>query len=200
MRPIIFIDVDGPLIPGRQWFDEGNRETKKKHKRLLSSEAIESGITFDAASIEFHKLWFKYSNAVAVFSTYWLNFVTKADLLKLFHSNGLIFDVHTEYETPKFLNWSHRGNEISRWLYDNDHDVFLVVDDDTSVTEAEELENKTVLVDYHQGLSTKDFIAGCKVLGIDAEDLYEKEFGIKKLSPEEKEKARRDLGFLSHCI
>lgn len=202
-RPVIFVDIDGPLLSGRQWFSEGNIALYKE----FGKEAIaklqdpdKNKIQFDPIAVKMFNLWLKYANAQVVLSTYWMHHFTKSQLVDILEYNGLVFDLHDKYETPKFINWMHRGNEISRWLYNNKHDSFLVVDDNPAIEDAEELENHRVLVDYQNGISTKDFKKGCQILGIDYEKVYEDEFGVKKLTDEEKEQQRHDFNLLATCV
>jgi len=188
-QSIIFVDVDGPLLPRKMHMFHQNRKTGK-----------ENHPQFDEFGIRAFNLWAKYSQAKIVLSTAWSWAYSTDELKEIMLANGLGFDYHTEILTPK-KQTSSRSNEIVWWLHDNaEHgDKFIAVDDDTSCQDIAELlesnirpspaKGAWIQVDYDNGMSWDNFLDGCEVLGIDLDEIYEKEFGIKK--PTEKQKALR---------
>lgn len=200
--PIIFIDIDGPLMPGKQWFVGQNRSLQKEFSDSLPKtlpDIVERGVLFDQAAVQMFNLWIKYSNAKIVLSTYWSNRLSKEILLQLFDYNGLYFTLHDDWCTPKRFSTKHRGNEIAGWLSQNDHDKFLIVDDDKSIKDRKELDGNSVMVNFDSGLTSKDFTKGCTILGIDIEQVCEDEFGIKKLTEDEKKERETAFNILSQC-
>ena len=199
-RPVIFIDIDGPLMPPRQWYIKTNRLLQQKYKKDFPkrlSDVVKEGVVFDPVAIQMFKLWIKYSNAQIVLSTSWFYRLTKEELLYVFAYNGLFLDLHEDWHTPRRFTQDHRGYEINSWLIQNDHDKFLIVDDDINVEGVNKLVDNWVKVDLSNGLTSKNFQQGCKILGIDVDQVFEDEFGVKKLTPEEKQKQKeRDTKML----
>lgn len=189
---IIFVDIDGPLLPRKMHMFHENR-------RLGVDPKTETGYypKFDEFSVRAFNLWAKYGNAKIVFSTHWAFSWTTEQLKDIMKVNGLGFDYHAEILTPK-KQTSSRVNEIIWWLHDNAKlgDKFIAVDDDTSLQDLESLmqsehrpidaRGQWINVDYDSGLSWDNFIDGCAILGINMDEIYEKEFGIKPLTEAQK--------------
>jgi len=195
---IIFVDIDGPLIPRKMHMFHQNRKTGK-----------ENHPQFDAFSIRAFNLWAKYGNAKIVFSTAWAHNYSVDELKAIMLHNGLGFDYHDEILTPKKMT-SSRGSEIVWWLqqFSKEGDKFIAVDDDTSCRYIKQImdhpradtvaaEGQWIEVEFDNGLSWDNFLDGCDTLGIDIDDIYEAEFGIKKLTDAEK-KARHT--YLNHLV
>ncbi len=192
---IIFVDIDGPLLP---------RKTHMFHENRKLGINPKTGVgwypKFDEFAVRTFNLWAKYSNAKIVFSTNWAFSHTEEQLKEIMRLNGLGFDYHDVIFTPKRMS-SFRSNEIIWWLEENAKagDTFIAVDDDTSLQDLKmlmqskhrhnkiEASGEWINVDYDNGISWDNFIDGCDVLGIDLDVIYEKEFGIKPLSKEQKE-------------
>ncbi len=194
-QKIIFVDIDGPLIPGRMHLLAENHTS--------DPDAIP---VFDNFSVRVFNLWAKYSNAKIVLSTNWAWSHDNEQLKLKMKMNGLGFDYHDAIVTPKRMN-SNRHDEILDWLrkHSKEGDKFIAVDDDTTceyiqkVLDSEHNRNsedeikatgKWIKVDFENGMTRQNFKDGCKALGIDRDDLMFKEFGIKKLTKEEA--AKRD--------
>jgi len=202
---IIFVDIDGPLLPRKMHMFHSNR-------RLGINPDTGVGFypEFDQFAIRAFNLWAKYGNAKIVFSTNWAFSHTEAQLKEIMLLNGLGFDYHEKVFTPKKMT-SRRGNEIVWWLEDNTEagDKFIAVDDDTTCQDIQTLIDSThrgtvieakgewINVDYDNGMSWDNFIDGCEVLGIDLDVIYEDEFGIKPLSQKQKDYR---LGLLDSLI
>lgn len=179
---IIFVDVDGPLMSRKMHMFHQNRKlgVKKAMPR------------FDEFSVRAFNLWAKYSNAKIVFSTAWAWNWTVDELKDVMKTNGLGFDYHDVVTTPK-KNSSNRVHEIAMWLIDNagPKDRYLIVDDDTSCQDIANFTDITAVggwinVDFDNGTSWDNFLDGCDLLHIDIDDIYQDEFGIPKLTDEEK--------------
>lgn len=189
---VIFVDIDGPLL---------SRKAHMFHKNR--SKTPKTFPEFDEFSVRAFNLWAKYSNAKIVFSTHWAFNWTEEELKAIMKHNGLGFDYHTEVFTPKKMT-SSRASEIMWWVKDNlkDGDRFIAVDDDTSCQDIKQLmdnmnihaDGEWINVDFDNGTSWDNFLDGCIVLGIDMDDIYEQEFGIKPLSQAEKDRRATLMG------
>jgi len=192
---IIFLDVDGPLLPRKMHMFHQNRKTGKNAETGTGHYP-----QFDEFSVRAFNLWAKYGNAKIVFSTAWAHNWSTEQLKDIMLTNGLGFDYHKEILTPKRMT-SSRVNEIVWWLENNAKagDTFIAVDDDTSLQDLDmliqsehrnieiEAKGEWINVDYDNGMSWDNFIDGCEVLGIDMDVIYENEFGIKPLTQKQKD-------------
>lgn len=200
---IIFVDIDGPLLPRKMHMFHQNRKTGKN-----SETGTGHYPQFDEFAIRAFNLWAKYGNAKIVFSTAWAHNWSTEQLKDIMLVNGLGFDYHDVVHTPKKMT-SHRSHEIVWWLHDNAKlgDKFIAVDDDTSLQDLESLmqseqrpidaRGEWINVDYDSGMSWDNFIDGCAILGINMDDIYEQEFGIKPLTQAQKDYR---LGLLDSLI
>jgi len=221
----IFVDIDGPLLPGKMHLYPINQSIERG--KLNEAEPL-----FDNFAVQCFNIWAKYSNAKIIFSTNWATalysysndeeFKPETKLKKIMADNGLDFEgrYHDEILTPKKFT-SARGSEIWWWLMDNakDGDKFIAVDDDGTCRYLEDylkpreqdknylngfvkpdLIGKWIEVDFTDGMTWKNFHEGCDILGIDIEDVNEQEFGIKKLTKEEKKKREEALDLLTRCM
>ena len=199
----IFLDIDGCLLPGRSLLNKDNRKITRATLR-------ESKPVFDPIAVTMFNLWAKYGKAKIVFSTNWEMMYSTDELKQIMEDNGLEFNYHDECATPKKMS-SNRNHEIQWWLQENAKpgDKFIAVDDDTNCSTIDTwvdtysdlgLLGKWIEVDFSNGISLQNFYDGCKALDIDMEDLDEKEYGIKKLTAEEKQKRSDALDMLASCI
>ncbi len=162
---VIFLDIDGPLLPRKMEMFHENR-----------TSAIPK---FEEFAIRAFNIWTRYSNAKTVFSTHW-SYSFPVDELKLYMiHNGLGLNYHEDILTPKTPS-SNRANEIVWWLEQHPEvENFIAVDDDTTCRQIEEMTDvngKWIEVDYENGLSWKNFIDGCNALNIDYEEMISLEF------------------------
>ena len=184
---IIFVDIDGPLFPGKMNLFSVNR-------RITQAKLNEARPMFDPFAIQAHNLWARYSNAKIVLSTNWVNHISVDAVKEIMRQNGLAFDYHTEIITPKKLT-SSRSNEISFWLNENKYKNFIAVDDDPSCKYLDKPRGGWIDVDFAEGLSYKNFLEGCELLGIDLDVLDKEEFGIEPITANER-KVLNNLGLM----
>ena len=178
MQNIIFVDFDGPLLPGKMHLFQENRNPKTLPM-------------FDAFAVRVFNIWAKYSNAKIVLSTNWVAHHSIDDLKEYLRLNGLGFDYHDVITTPKYFS-PRRNREILEWLEENAEkdDVFIAVDDDPACKFIEEgiqdneYSGKWIAVDYQNGMSYENFIDGCRVLNIDLVEVNKLEFGIDPIDPD----------------
>lgn len=190
---LIFVDIDGPLLPRKMHMFHENRKLG-----INPDTGVGHYPKFDEFAIRAFNLWAKYGNAKIVFSTHWAFSHNTEQLKEIMLLNGLGFDYHSKLYTPK-KSTSHRSHEIIWWLKDNAKigDKFIAVDDDTNCQDIEgfiaddpagvKARGQWIAVDFDSGMSWDNFIDGCAVLGIDMDTIYEREFGIKPLTEEEKQ-------------
>jgi hypothetical protein len=201
MTNIVFVDIDGPLLPGKMHMFKENRSREKFATPM-----------FDPWAIRCFNVWTKYADAKAVLSTNWVHSWEVDKLMDIMAQNGLELNWHEQPVTPKRFS-SSRHTEILDWLEDNtdvEGDRFIAVDDDTTCNHIRPIIDEMhrnihilgdwIEVDFMNGISWKNFEDGCKHLGIDMEDIKEGEFGIKKLTAEEKEQRQKDLELLARCM
>jgi hypothetical protein len=168
---------------------------------------------FDQFAVTVFNLWAKYGNAKIVFSTNWALSYSDDELKEIMAVNGLDFEYHEDVCTPKRMS-SYRHNEILDWLdnHRGEVDKFIAVDDDISCEWIEKIlhspegrglkidaAGEWVQVNFADGMTTANFKQGCDVLGVDMDELREKEYGIKKLTDKEKEERAAALELWAHC-
>jgi len=184
---IIFVDIDGPLLPTKLHI------LLENHRTGLAQPPL-----FDMYAIRVFNIWARYSNAKIVFSTNWAVNVSEKDLKRYMEVNGLGFDYHEHCITPKRMR-SERHEEIVGWLreHSKEGDRFIVVDDDPKCKYISNILNNQdsgveatgewIEVDLEDGMTRANYLDGCEALGIDIDIVNNKEFGIKILTQEEKD-------------
>lgn len=207
MPNYIFVDFDGPLLPGKSHLFPYNRKATKEF--MDGGNPIPS---FDTIAVRMHNLWAKYGNAKVVFSTSWARThrgsfeECEAYLKRIMTENGFEGEFAEDCITPKRLSSAHI-HEIQEWCYDNlkEGDKFIAVDDaDLSFLAHEHCSWKTqgkwIKVNYNNGLTWENFKEGCEFLGVDNSEMMFKEFGIVPLTEEEIEHKRRLVELLAYAI
>lgn len=203
---IIFVDIDGPLLPQKLHLMQENRKV-----------GVDNPPLFDQFSVRAFNIWAKYGNAKIVFSTNWALSYTENQLKDIMAANGLEFDYHADTLTPKRFT-SARHSEILGWLgehNDGEQVNFIAVDDDQSCSYIEKIMDhdkpevkdlysnctgKWIDVDFRDGMSWENYVDGCEALGIDQEIVNRDEFGIKIRTAVEKAEDKRKLDVLLGCI
>lgn len=188
---IIFLDIDGPLLPQKMHYFGKNRNLNKFDENYQTP-------VFDPWGVRALNLWARYSKAQIVLCTHWLKTWDINTVKEIMQLNGLGLDYHIDCVTPKKMS-SYKCNEIVWWLRDHPEcENFIVVEDDHSCEQIEKMtrdlpvSGKWIKVDYANGISIENFHDGCVQLNIDHELLMFEEFGVPILSPKEKE-ARNTL-------
>jgi hypothetical protein len=135
---VIFVDIDGPLMPGKQWFDARNMNMRKNlgdvwWKKINELEEFDELITFDPVAVRFFNIWARMSDAEFVLATNWARWISQERILKIFDRND--FDVkriHEDWRTPRRMT-SNRMHEIGMWMDDNPGYTGIIVDDDSDL-------------------------------------------------------------------
>lgn len=190
MANYIFVDFDGPLLPGKAHIFQRNREALAAFMRGEDAMPI-----FDPIAVQMHNLWARHGNAKIVFSTSWARSYRgtlqdcESYLKRIMRYNGYDGGFAEACLTPKRLSSGHI-HEIGEWLYDNlkPGDKFIAVDDaDLSAIAvgSSALQGRWIKCDYNNGLSWQNFLDGCEALDIDKSSLMAIQYGIVATSEEE---------------
>lgn len=202
MSAYIFVDFDGPMLPGKMHLFDQNRKT------VASFMSGGSPIPyFDPVAMQMLNLWAKHGNAEVVFSTSWAR-VYRGDyrtmipyLKQIMTENGYTGGFAEEILTPKRLSSSH-VHEINLWLDDNlkKDDVFIAIDDADLTYLNFKDQGKWLSVNYDDGLTWEHFKQGCTALKINNEQLLYLEYGIPIKTEEEKAESKRLLDLYGHAF
>ena len=196
MANYIFVDFDGPLLPGKMHLFDANR---KAVAAFMAGEDVMP--IFDPAAVQMHNLWAKHGNAKVVFSTSWARHVrtwqeTEAYLKRVMRYNGYTGEFADDCVTPKRRSSSHI-HEIQEWCYDNlkPEDRFIAVDDaDLSFLANDQCswhaQARWIQCNYNDGLTWKNFQDGCEWLQVDKPSMLHIEYGIVPKSEEEIKRER----------
>lgn len=203
MRNIIFVDIDGVLLPGKMHLFDRNR---KAVADFMAGSPDGLVPYFDPVAVRMFQLWSTYSSAKIVFSTTWaFRSERVVEFVKhIMASNDLNFVYHNHPVTPFGLT-SNKLHNVGLWIddYGRDGDNYLIVDDDYSLHHINNdtvrwLNDKNVtahaiIPDYNDGLTWKHFKDGCKHLRIDTANMMQLEFGVVPRSREDVERERELL-------
>lgn len=202
MNRVIFLDIDGPLLPTRMWWHKTNQKLRRDNTDLVRSDNL-LNIKLDPIAIEYFNYWVKFSGAKIVLATNWVYHKSVEQIAEMLRKNGMVFELHSNPITPKRFRGSHRMNEINQWLEDNeDTDQWLIVDDDIDyIYFDKEVEGQHIInVNLDEGITNKQFFDGLKHFDINKADILQDAFGIKKLTSKEKEEKQDALDMLIRCV
>ena len=218
IKQVIFIDIDGPLLPDKQWFSKDNLDVLKEAEdnllKITSNFNLKKQIRYDPIAVWMVNMLFKYSNAEAVISSTWIRHTSLDELKEIFELNGLNIKFHKDPITPKKFS-SYRVHEIAWWLDDHPEVTdFIILDDDYSL-EPNKLSERVgvnddrtpfahlipgiVLINSSYGMIEKDFKKACSIFGIDYKKMLEQELKkwgvlvLDKLLPHKKQKGLTQL-------
>lgn len=170
---IIFVDIDGPLLPARMHYAKANYDIVVGDMECSWQDDIEKKcrIQFDPCIINALNKWVEEAEAKIVLSTNWTKYSTKEEMQKILSLNG--FDhaytaIHADWKTTKHKAWT-RGEEISYWLshYRGAIKNYMILDDDISVLNHPHLDPKKVLLaDFFDGITWRQIFEGFEIFGI----------------------------------
>ena len=170
---IIFVDIDGPLLPARMHYAKQNYGIVVGDDECSWQDDFEKKckIQFDPCAVNALNKWVEASGSKIVVSSNWTKYATKEEIQKILSVNG--FDhsytaFHDDWKTIKHKMWS-RADEISYWLshYRGEIKNYLILDDDISVLNHPHLDpKKVVLIDFFDGLAWRQIFEGFEIFGI----------------------------------
>lgn len=151
---IIFLDFDGPMIPGRCCFMPEN------YRKLMT--------VFDPVASAFLNLVLKKDKdiRIVISSTWGLKGL---EIIKEnFRKNGLPASrLHKDWITPRQLT-SYRHNEINWWLQDHPEVTeYIVIDDEIS---DEYFPGRLINADTYDGLSWKHYMQISRIFNLGFHD------------------------------
>lgn len=151
---ILFLDIDGPMIPQRAYVLPGNKFGKGTVK------------CFDPIAVEMINELLDLSKAKLVISSAWAEVYKKKELVEILKSNGLVFKLHKDWMTPRRLT-SGRENEIAEWLIDHEgtYSHSVIIDDAWISDDFIERWRNVIKVDFHDGITWKNFQDALTLLG-----------------------------------
>lgn len=116
----LFIDIDGPLLPGRSHLFPENREFLKAfNDGMKLTELMEKHPpVFDSWGVRAHNLLAKYGNAKIVIVTNWRRWADIEEIKTLFKQQGL------EFEYADRVSCAQRGFSSDRY-----HDIACHMED-----------------------------------------------------------------------
>lgn len=152
-KKIIFLDIDGPLLPARAWVLPGNRVSR--HTPV-----------FDPIAVSFVLRLIERSKGAIVVSSTW-RARGEQYIRDCFNANGLHEKfLHDDWATPTgpTLNY-HRKEQIAMWLQEHAEVTHYVCIDDIDLES-----DNCVLVSFEDGMLLKHYRAATVLL--DCEDKF----------------------------
>jgi hypothetical protein len=152
MSKVIFVDVDGPMIPVRAYWLPG--QTKPAS-------------VFDPVAVSLLNKLIEDSGAQIVISSTWRMRGRKIVVALLKRNNIDPAHLHEDWETP--LTWGgERAREISLWLEDHPEVTHYVAIEDEEM-HVESIPS-AVKADAYEGLSYRNYLEARMFLHVHAED------------------------------
>ncbi len=187
MQNYMFIDIDGPLLPGKMHLFKQNKEFLAEFSGSDADEHIDRfPPLFDPYAVAVHNWLAKEGNAKIVLVTNWRMWFTIEKLQEILANQGLVFDYADRPSCIKRGLSSARLHDVSTHIedylpkdsralvIDDDHGLLTLnewfADDHKSDSNQERLrkniEFKLLDVDYTNGLTHKQVMDGAKFFGI----------------------------------
>ena len=152
-KKIIFLDIDGPLLPARAWVLPQNRDASETSQ-------------FDPIAVAFVNRLIERSEGQIVISSTWrargLKYITQC-----FEANGISArDFHSDWATPTGPNINYsRKEQIAVWLHNHSEVTHYVCIDDIDLGIKE-----CVLVTFQDGMLLDHYREATRLL--DCEDKF----------------------------
>lgn len=158
---IIFLDVDGPMLPTRAYFLRANRSNNPYERQQ-----------FDPCAVAMVNVLLKASGAKLVISSTWAvnhQLGGKEKFSKVMVANGLNpADLHDDWMTPRKFS-SSRGLEIRWWLAEHPETThWAALDDDPSIRRM----SGAVFCTMDDGLQMEHFQKARHLLGLPDQGLF----------------------------
>ncbi len=140
-EPVIFLDFDGVICSPRAFIAQEIRWSDRRALRWADQVACDM----------VYRLLVKFQARLVISST-WRNMVDECN--KVLGHYGLSPFLHDDWRTGND-DKRHRGTEIAAWLDKNGNPPFIILDDDSDMTEAQT--PWLVLTDSLNGMMLHDF-------------------------------------------
>jgi hypothetical protein len=148
MDKVIFLDIDGPLIPKRQWVHSRRNTLEPRFDE------------FDPIAVSMVNHLIKYGPAKIVVSSAW-----DRGAIQAFEDNGILMELHDDTFTKK--EGPYRRDEVAEWLTRHPEITHWVALDDAATPEP-----GGVLVSLDDGLSLANYIRAAELLEIPFADRW----------------------------
>lgn len=152
---LIFLDIDGVLNNDNWWKRNNSAGTPV---RLV----IDDTVDFDKDSMKVLNTIIEKTGAKVVISSSWRNYYPLEVLKKVLKDNGFVGEIIGK--TPKSVpHPNRRGNQIQRWIHDNNFEgKFIILDDNADM---EHLLPKLVQTSWANGLREEHIEKCLKLFG-----------------------------------
>jgi hypothetical protein len=176
MSQIIFIDIDGPLLPRRAWCLPENiqllNESRKSGNHPFRHKDLHNIVKFDPIAVSFFNTWTENNDVVGVISSNWFHYASREQIELTFKNNNLKIQLHQNWHTPRAGDGG-RTEEIKRWLDVHYVDNFIIVDDDPDLISPSasilipDIESHLLYIQYEIGLTLEHHARACNLLNVD---------------------------------
>jgi hypothetical protein len=180
-RNIVFLDIDGVMLPGRAILLPGN---PKAISARLAKNFEESNPTFDPIAVQMINNLITLADAKIVLNTTWAFGVPPAPthIKNALIANGVLESFAEDWATYRRLTGS-KLTSIGDWIDDNglENDSYLALDDDIYPSSFEESVNywssdktfKAELIQpsYDDGLTWKHYKQALKFFGVKGDNI-----------------------------
>lgn len=160
---IIFLDIDGPMIPLRAYFTDNQTKKFVTSFDPVAVSLVNRMANISGAKIVVHSSWRKPECQVWLSDTLGKQIDLKQHLIDQGIKENLFHEDWVADYTPNTSRW----HDIKGWLskYDNiTH--YVILDDETLSDNHLDLANNLVSIDFEEGLTLAKYRQALKVLGV----------------------------------
>lgn len=170
---ILFVDIDGPLIPGRSYFlDQQPIKNKLADYQFEDQKRFEFYVdkfglqmTMDPIAVAMVNDILKQTNASIVVHSTWSYLFNEKDVKKVLEVNGIHGPYHEDWTTPKDPN-TRREHQVKLWLDKHPEvDMYAILDDSDIFENYQYAMGHFVKVDFHEGFTMQHYIKTMLMLG-----------------------------------
>lgn len=162
---IVFLDFDGPMIPGRAYWMEG--QTRPYVTK------------FDPVAVSLVNRLCEKTNSQLVIHSSWRRAITHIsaipDIRTHIKEQGLLeVYFHEELLCPTHMTGtSSRWEDITEWIADNGQpDNYVVIEDEICPSSYEDIKKHMVSIDFDEGFTWERYLKACELLGYTERSLF----------------------------